>query len=330
MSTHVSRQHPSRRMALTLLAFAAVAASAQRPLRAASLQPIRITGLVTEAMCPLYYGMKSGKFARAGLDVTYTPNNSGSAAMAAVVSGDLEMGTSNTLSISSAHLRGIPIVVVAPQVLYTTRTHEAMLQVAPDAHVQTGADLNGKMIAVPTLAGINALAAKAWVDRHGGDASTLKFIEMPNSSQPEAVAQHRIDAAILEPPVLEASIADGTSKTIGDPMGAIATSYAIAAFVAKAEWATANADAVARFSGVLAESAKYVNTQYAETAPLVAELTKIDLAIVSKMARTTSGKGLDPAQFQPLIDAAAKFGFIPRPFPARELFWSGAARAGAA
>lgn len=325
MSPPIPPRHLSRRGVVSMLALAAVATATQRPRRAAALDPIRITGLVTEAMCPLYYGITSGKFARVGLDVTYTPNNSGAAAMAAVVSGDLEMGTSNTLSISSAHVRGIPIVVVAPQVLYTTRTHEAMLQVAPDSPYRSGADLDGKTIAVPTLSGINALAADAWVERNGGDPSTLKFVEMPNAVQPEAVAAHRVDAVILEPPVLEASIADGTSKTIGDPMGAIATTYAIAAYIAKADWATANADAVRRFCHVMGESAAYVNTHYAETAPLVAELTKIDLSIVEKMARTTSGTKLDAAQFQPLIDAAAKYGFIAHGFPARELFWSGAA-----
>lgn len=308
-----------------MVALTAVALAAQRPRAArAQLEPIRVAGLVTEAVCPLYYGIKSGKFERAGLAVEYTATNSGAASMSAVVAGTYEMATSNLLSICSAHARQIPIVVVAPQVLYTTRTHEAMLQVAVDGPVKTGADLSGKVIGVPTLAGINALAAKAWVDRNGGDASSLKFVEIPNSAQPQAVAQHRIDAAILEPPVLEASVADGTTKTIGDPMGAIAGTYMIAAHIVRTDWATQHADALKRFTRVLSESAKYVNTHYAETAPLVAELTKIDLSVVSKMARTTSGVDLDIAYAQPLIDAAAKYGFIPHAFPARELFWTGA------
>ncbi len=325
MSPTAPRPRVSRRNAVSFLAVAAVAAAAQRPLRAsAQLEQIRITGLVTEAMAPLYYGMKTGKFERAGLDVQYTPNNSGAAAMAAVVAGALEMGSSNTLSICSAHVRDIPVSVVAPQVLYTTRTHEAMLQVAVDQPIRTGADLNGKTIAVPTLAGINALAAKAWVGRNGGDPTTLKFLEMPNAAQPEALVQHRIDAAILEPPVLEASVTDGTSKTIGDPMGAIASTYMIAAFVARSDWAVQHADSVKKFCHVMRESAQYVNTHPTETAPLVAELTKIDLSVVEKMARTTSGTNLDAAMTQPLIDAAAKYGFIPHAFPARELFWAGA------
>jgi NitT/TauT family transport system substrate-binding protein len=315
----------SRRTVVSLLGLTTIAGAIGRARPAlADLETIRITGLITEAMCPLYYAIRTGRFARAGLDVQYTPNNSGAAAMAAVVSGALEMGSSNTLSICSAHMRDIPVTIAAPQVLYTTRTREAMLQVAVNSAIHTGADLNGKTIAVPTLAGINALAAKAWVDKNGGDASTLKFVEMPNASQPEAIAQHRIDAAILEPPVLEASIADGTSRTIGDPMGAIASQYMIAAFVVKSDWANQHADALKRFCHVLRDAAAYVNTHWADTAPMVAELTKIDLGIVSRMARTTSGTSLDPTLLQPLIDAAAKYAFIPRAFPAHDLFWSGA------
>ena len=287
---------------LTMLGGAAVAAAAQRPRRAVPLsRPIRISGLVTEARLPVVLRRQDGRFEHAGMDVDYIASNSGAAAMAAVVSGTYEMGTSNLLSICSAHLRDMPIVVVAPQVLYTTRTREAMLQVAVNASIKTGADLNGKTIGVPTLAGINTLAAKAWVDKNGGDPTTLKFVEIPNSAQPLAVAQHRIDAAILEPPVLEASIADGTSKTIGDPMGAIASEYLIAAFIVRSDWAAQHADTLKRFTRILSESAKYVNNRSVQTAPFVDELTKIDISVVSKMARRPRAKQLDTRTFQPLI-----------------------------
>jgi len=56
----------------------------------------------------------------------------------------------------------------------------------------------------------------------------------------------------------------------------------------------------------------------------VAEFTKATLANVAKMHRTTNPTVLDPALIQPLIDAAAKYGILPRSFPAREILWSGA------
>lgn len=69
--------------------------------------------------------------------------------------------------------------------------------------------------------------------------------------------------------------------------------------------------------------ANYFNTHLAETAQLVSEVTKIELANVAKMNRSMLGTILDPTLVQPLIDAAAKFGGIPRTFQAREVIWSG-------
>jgi NitT/TauT family transport system substrate-binding protein len=313
----------SRGKAVSLLALTSAAVVA-RPRPATAATKVQVSGFLSEGICPLYYGIKTGRFERAGLDVEYIAASTGSAGMSALLGGSVAIASSNMLSLAQAHGRGLPIVMIAPQVLYTPRTKEALLQVAADAPYKTGADLNGKTFAITTLEGINTLAAKAWVDKNGGDSSTLKFVEMPNAVQPQALVQHRVEAAIIIPPVLNASLAEGTSKTIGDPMGAIGSTYVIAAYVARTDWAAQNADALRSFTRVLRESAEYVNTHYAETAPLVAEITKIELSVVQKMERTTAGINLDAAQTQPLIDAAAKYGLLQRAFPARELFWSGA------
>lgn len=71
---------------------------------------------------------------------------------------------------------------------------------------------------------------------------------------------------------------------------------------------------------MLNEASSYVSTHPAETAPVVAELTKIDLSTVEKMQhRSVYGTSVDGASFQPLIDAAAKYELIPRSFSAREI-----------
>jgi ABC-type nitrate/sulfonate/bicarbonate transport system substrate-binding protein len=99
-----------------------------------------------------------------------------------------------------------------------------------------------------------------------------------------------------------------------------------AAYVARGDWAAQHAEPLRRFVRVLAEAAGYVNTHPAETAPLVAELTKIEVANTAKMHRTLNGTTLDAALVQPVIDAAAKYELIARTFPARELFWDGGAK----
>jgi NitT/TauT family transport system substrate-binding protein len=272
-------------------------------------------------LCSLYYGSQASIFQRAGLNVEVIAQNSGAAAMAALLTGSFQMARVNVVSICLAHLRDLPIKLVAPNVLYSTPNRESLLQIAADATIKTGRDLNGKTIGVVSVSDLNALAAKAWVDKNGGDSRTLKFVEISNSASVPALVQHRVDATIVAPPLLDASLAEGTSKTLGDPMGAIANEYMVTGFVAHSDWVAQHTDTLRRFTRALSESTAYVNTHPAETAQLVSDFTKVDIAVVKTMRRTVSGTRLDVTLIQPVIDVAAKYGMLAHAFPARELLW---------
>ena len=77
------------------------------------------------------------------------------------------------------------------------------------------------------------------------------------------------------------------------------------------------------FARVLAESTAYTNAHHAETAPIVADFTKIPLALFEGgMTRTISVTSLRLDTIQPLIDASAKYKFIPRTFSARDMVYA--------
>jgi NitT/TauT family transport system substrate-binding protein len=307
-----------RRNALVLsLAFSAVARVA--PARAADR--IRVAGPPTEDATPLYYGVKQGMFARAGIEIEMIATSSGTAATTAVIAGTYDISRTSPMSVFIAFLRGIPVAVVAPENQFRSTSPNALLQVAVDAPYRTGADLNGKTIGSPALNDFNALATKTWVDRNGGDWRSLKFVEIPNSALEAAIVNRRVDAAVLQSAQLDASLAAGTTRTLGDAQGAIAPTFLAGIYMARRDWAATHADLLKTYNRVLAEAAAYVNGHFTETAPLVAELTKIELVNVRKMHRTFSATTLEPAQLQPLIDAAARYEHIPRGFPARDIMW---------
>jgi len=293
-----------------------------RPVRAAD--PIGLVCVETEDMTDLYYGVKNGLFARAGLDITLAPASSGAAATAATVSGTYQIGKTSMLPFLSAHIGGIPLVAIAPQILNEQTNPRALLQIAPDSTVKSGADLNGKTVGVPSLGDVSTLSIRAWVDKTGGDWRSLKFVEIPNSALEAAIVSHRIEAAILQTPQLDVSLEAGTTKTLAYSNAAIAPKFILGAYVALKNWADHHPEDCRKFAATLAEASTYVNAHHAETAPYVAELTKATLANVAKMHRTTNPTVLDPALVQPVIDAAAKYGITSRSFPARELFWAGA------
>jgi NitT/TauT family transport system substrate-binding protein len=314
-------RHDVLRMA-TLSSIALMAEARRAPVRAA--EPIQLVCVPTEDMTDLYYAVKTGMFARTGLDVILVPASSGAAATVAVVSGTYQIAKTSFLPFFSAHIKGIPLVAIAPQILNEQQNPRALLQIAPDSPYKTGADLNGKIVGVPSLGDVSTLAIRAWVDKTGGDWRSLKFVEIPNSALEAAIVQHRVEAAILQTPQLDVSLEAGTTKTLAYANAAIAPRFILGGYVALAAWTTRHADEVRKFVSTLAEATAYVNTHRAETAPLVAELTKATLTNVAKMHRTTNPTTLDPDLVQPLIDAAAKYGIIARAFPAREILWAGA------
>jgi NitT/TauT family transport system substrate-binding protein len=301
----------------------AAAAGARPAIVRAAPESIQLVCVPTEDMVDLYYAVKTGMFVREGLDVRLIPTSSGAAATAAVVSGAYQIAKTSLLAFFAAHVQGIPLVAIAPQILNDLHNIRALLQVAPDASYKTGADLNGKTVGVPGLGDVSTLAIRAWVDKTGGDWRSLKFVEIPNSELEAAIVSHRIDAAILQTPQLDISLQAGTTKTLAYANAAIAPKFILGGYVTLKDWADHHAAEVRKFVRTLGEASIYVNTHRAETAPLVAELTKTTLANVARMHRTTNPTTLDPALIQPLIDAAAKYGIISHGFPAREIIWSG-------
>lgn len=288
---------------------------------AQGMERIQIAGPLNEDMTPPYYAVKNGLFARANLEVELVGTSSGSAAVTAVVGGTYEVAKTSLLSVFTAHLRAIPITIVAPQFESGVDKPYSVLQVATDSPYHTGADLNGKTVGVSALNDLNTLATMAWVDKTGGDWRSLKFVEIPNSALDAALSQRRVDIAMMQPPYLDQSLAAGTTRTIGDGFAAIAPRFLVGGYISRVDWADQHADAVRRFARTLEQAAAYVNTHYRETQPLVAELTKIPLAATEKMHRTVSSTSMDIGTVQALIDATVKFGLLPRGFPAREIVW---------
>jgi NitT/TauT family transport system substrate-binding protein len=282
-------------------------------------QVIRVGAPATEDSTNMYYAVKANLFKPAGLDVQLLHTTSGSAAVAAVVSGAYEIAASGLLSILNAHLRGIPLVVVAPENMYESRDALSLLQIPIDSNAKSGADLNGKTIGVPALNDVNSVSVRAWVDKNGGDSRSLQFVEIPNSALVPALQQHRIDAALIQQPSLSISLAQKTTKTIGDALGAISPRFLVAVYVARPDWASQHQSALSRFNRVYVEATKYVNAHLSQTAPIVAEYTGITLSQAQEMRRTKNPTTLDVTLLQPMIDAAAKYGAISRGFPASEL-----------
>lgn len=289
--------------------------------QAQSLLTIRLGGVPTDDLTPVYWAIKTGMYKKAGLDVQVVPTSSGTAATTAAIAGTYEMGKGSAIASMVAHLRDLPLVITANGAIWDPKVPFNQLLVAADSTIKTGADMNGKTVGVPALNDLNELVTSAWVDKTGGDSKTLKFVEIPNSVAPEALEQHRIDADALQDPQCAAALATGKVKSVTLPYSAISTHFVFGVYFANKDWAAAHPQAVKAFQRITYQSAAYTNTHHAETLDMMAAITKVPLDVLSKMGRVQSATSSDPTLLQPLIDAAAKYKQIPRDFPAKEMYF---------
>lgn len=289
-----------------------------------ALETLHLAAIPSDALTPLYYGIKNNYFQQVGIDLQIMPAASGTAATTAVIAGTYELANTSLVPAFEAHTRGIPILIVAPQAMYSPEVPFSLLQIAADSPYKAGADLNGRICACGALNDISQLVTRGWVDKTGGDSRTLKFVEIPSSATDAALVQHRVAAGILLEPLLDESIAAGHTKTIGDAFGAIAHSYMTSAYVGRSDWAAAHPDLLRRFVRAANQAAVYTNVHPTETAAMMSEITKIPLPIMQKMKRVVCGTSFDPQLIQPLIDAAAKYKQIPAAFPAKDMYFTDA------
>jgi NitT/TauT family transport system substrate-binding protein len=152
--------------------------------------------------------------------------------------------------------------------------------------------------------------------KNGGDPATTKFVEMPFPEMAGALAAGRIDAAVLAEPQLSASLADGSVRVLGECYDGIAKEFLIGAWFTTGTWAKAHPDLVKRFQKAMYATAAWANKNQSASGELATKYTKI--VFTPGMKRTVFAEKMEPALMQPLIDASATYGAIPKAFPAKD------------
>jgi len=284
-----------------------------------ALPTVRVGGTPNDDMTPVIYAVQSGMFAKAGLNVVIEKSTSGSAAAIATAAGAYDIAKSSITSIFDAHERGVPFTILAPSVMYDVRKPRSGGFLLPaNSPIKTGKDLNGQTVAVAALGSIGKVAMLGWVDQHGGDASTIKFVEIPFTAVPSALDQGRIVAGETADPVRADAIATGHYAFL-PAYDSIGGSFVGAVLYTTRTYSEAHPDVIRTFCRVYYEAARYTNAHRDATVKMMADYTGVSADVIAKMTRVDAGTELQPGEIQPAIDAAAKYGTLKKAFPAREI-----------
>ena len=284
------------------------------------LVTLNVISLPSDTAGTLYYADDLGYFKEAGLDVKITDMTASPPIVAAVAAGAGDIGFSVVTSTAVAHERGIPVRFIAPGAMWVTANGTAQLVVAKDSPLLKAADFNGKTIAITGLADLTYYGTIAWLDKNGGDVKSVKWVEMSFPEMGAAVATHRIDAAMIAEPFLEA--AKPQVKFIAPVDDAIAARFMSTGWIATNDWIKAHPVEAAKFNDVMRKTALWANSHQKESAQLLLKHTRITPDTAATMSRVEYATSLDPKSLQLSIDAAAKYSKTPmRATPANEIIW---------
>lgn len=310
----------NRRTSIGIMASSAAAAtSSVRPSSAQDRTVIQVGAGLDDGLTPLLYALHAGLFEPQGLDVRLQPFTNGGVLATAVAAGSVDIAKSSMMVLISGHARGLPFRLVAGAAMHTPKDAADMMCVSKNSPVTSLANMNGKTVGVSVLKSLEQYGTQSLIDRAGGNSSTVKFIELPFSNMLAALDQGRVDMATIGNPHLIAAIDSGRVRMLGEPYDGIASSFAIAGWFTTLQYAREHQSAVRRFADVIHRAAAYTNTHSDEMAPIIADYSHIDIAVVRKMHPFSNATSLDTKQIQPLIDAAVRYHVIDSSFPARDL-----------
>jgi NitT/TauT family transport system substrate-binding protein len=284
----------------------------------AAATPVRIGTFASESTGAAFYAQDQGFFTKHNIAADLNVATGGAAVLAAIVGGSLDMGEADILTIAMAHDKGLPFTFVAPGELHTVKV-PTLAVVVGDPTLKLGKDFNGKTLACNVTRGFGSLLMNAWIDNNGGDSKTTKWVEFPFPQLSPALQRGTIDAYIAPEPFCTAGAAAGGHIVLMDSKPITPVMLQGGWFASK-DWVAKNPAVATSFATAIREANVWANANPAGTAEIISKYSKIPLPVIQGMKmRGEYQLRFDPATMQPLIDAAAKYGYLSKSFPASDI-----------
>ncbi|PYO03221.1 MAG: hypothetical protein DMD91_01605 [Candidatus Rokuibacteriota bacterium] len=272
-------------------------------------------------LSPFFMATEKGLFKEAGLEIALSSMVGGAAIQPALASGAINIGWTNVVSMCQGHLQGFDFRFLANGAIVKRGTHDfSGLMVGVDSPIKTGKDLEGKTMGINTLGNVAQATAMLWVDKHGGDSSKVKWVEMPMPQMAPALVQKQIDACVAVDPFVTVAVrVQKQAKLIGQPLGEVAPRFLIASYFSSEAWIEKNQATVKSFVAAINRGIDAHNANPEEAKAVIAKHTGLKPELVKDIALPAFERKLIESDIEPLLDAAVRYKMVEKKFPPKEL-----------
>jgi NitT/TauT family transport system substrate-binding protein len=272
---------------------------------------LRVGVIPIADVAPLYLGMKKGFFEDEQLTIKPQLAEGGAAITPAVVSGDFQIGFSNTISLLIAASQDLPVEIISQGVLAGKSEKEAWadLLVLKDGPIKEPKDLEGKTIAVNTLKNICEVTIKASLEKEGVAVDKLEFAEVPFPDMNAALEAGRVDGACVVEPFVSQGKA-GEARGIDPFYVRTAPDLTVATYFTSTQYAQENGDVVDRFVEAMNKSLTYAESHPDEVRQVLLEYTEIPPEAAEQIKLPIWRPDLNEPTIELLSELSLKYGLI--------------------
>jgi NitT/TauT family transport system substrate-binding protein len=273
----------------------------------------------------LFYAQDGGIFRKHGLNVTFTAQASPVAVEASMASGTEQFGFVTTPVLINLNSKGVSVKCVSSvdgsQPASAAQDSTALVA-AKGSGITSIADLKGKNVAEVQLTSLNSLAVAVLAKRAGVDPASIHQIAMPFPQMPAALAQGRVQAAVIVAPFVNTALAEGATP-ITHPNVDLFPNGTVTCLDAMSSYISANPKVVADFRAAMDESIAYSKTHQAAAKATLAGHLNLPAAVAQKERLSTNwDPALNPASITLIEGYMKEFGVISSTPPASSMIWS--------
>ena len=283
---------------------------------------IRVANIPVTNYTPMIVARDKGWFAEEGLTVTWSPVNQGAVAIEAVFGGSVEIGGSSIFEPMVARGNGLDVVfAVAGTHTRKTPPDNSALLVRADGEIKTAKDLAGKKISAGLINSVNYVHMQEWLRKHGVDAKTITFLEIPFPQMADALFQKRLDAVWNVEPFVTFMMKSGKAKLLAYPYIETIPGMDITAYIAKESWLKTNAGVARRFKRAIDRATDYLTKASKEERDgWVSKFSGMKPELVKAMTLPVFASSFNVPSLQQNLDMAVRYK-MSKAFDVKTMIW---------
>src|SRR5246500_1918932 len=238
----------------------------------------------------LFYAQDSGIFRQHGLNVSFVAQASPVAVEASMASGTEQFGFITTPVLINLASKGVNVKCVSsvdgsePSIAADDST---VLVAAKGSGITSVKDLAGKNVAEVQLTSLNSLAVEILAKQAGINPTSIHQIAIPFAQMPAALAQGRVQAAVIVAPFAGTATSEGAT-VITHPNVDLFPNGTVTCLDAMGSYISANPNVVAEFRAAMDESVAYSATHQSVVKQTLAKGLSLPMAVAEKQILATN------------------------------------------